>query len=400
MSDRNNGNRRRVRKMSHIGSQADDVPLGDTAAISVERLALDRDNPRFADLGTYKTEESVIAQLYAQSNLNELLMSISTVGYVDVEPLVVFAGDAEGGRLTILDGNRRVAAIRLLLKPELAKSISRETGIDIKVPNISDKHRKTLTRVSVYRVESREAARELIGLRHMNGQERWGSYAMAKFAAAWHRAGNGAALENISSAIGDRSHMIRRMVMAIFVLEQAERNEIYSLSDRTNPLFNFTLIYAALSQYSYVKHLGIENKWKELEKVQDIVPEEKYQELEDLLIWIYGSKKAGRNPIVEYYSDIKDLGEVIESPEGILELRSGKSLKDALKAIRPPDRTLAESLINARTSLREAMGSLHGYHGNDTALQGIAESVFSSARIISEQIAGMSSDVARDDHVS
>jgi len=59
-------------------------------------------------------------------------------------------------------------------------------------------------------------------------------------------------LEEISGKIGDRHDTIKRMVAAIYVLEQAEREGIFSLSDRKIAKFNFSHLYTALSEHLHV----------------------------------------------------------------------------------------------------------------------------------------------------
>lgn len=65
----------------------------------VERLVLDRKNPRLVAVDRGATEADIIAQLYRAEDLGELLQSIAANGYLDIEPLIVLA---EGESLTVL----------------------------------------------------------------------------------------------------------------------------------------------------------------------------------------------------------------------------------------------------------------------------------------------------------
>ena len=92
-------------------------PLEDVGSVAVERLALDHLNPRLVTVNREATDEEIIALLYRAEDLGELLQSIAANGYLDIEPLIVWA---DGERLIVLEGNRRLAAIRLFREPDLA----------------------------------------------------------------------------------------------------------------------------------------------------------------------------------------------------------------------------------------------------------------------------------------
>ena len=131
------------------------MQLETTTKVPVELLRLDPGNPRLIGDGNDITEEAIIARLYRAAELNELLESISTNGYLDIEPLVVMEDpDPDGGRLIVLEGNRRLAALRLLREPDLAGAILSREGLRISVPPVAEPLRETFD--SSVRVPGRE----------------------------------------------------------------------------------------------------------------------------------------------------------------------------------------------------------------------------------------------------
>ena len=80
---------------------------------------------------------------------------------------------------------------------------------------------------SVYYVGDREDARSFLGFKHINGPAKWDAYAKARFAAEWYDTSRGTSLSEIAKAIGDRHDTIKRMVSAIFVLDQAQQNNLF-----------------------------------------------------------------------------------------------------------------------------------------------------------------------------
>jgi hypothetical protein len=106
------------------------------------------------------------------------------------------------------EGNRRLAAIRILQKPALAK------GTGIAVPEISPANLKTLKEVTVYAVTNPDQAREYIGFKHINGPHKWDAIAKARFAADWYRKehSSGLTIEKIARRLGDNHDTVVRLV--------------------------------------------------------------------------------------------------------------------------------------------------------------------------------------------
>ncbi len=376
-----------------------DVPLRNVMKVSINWLKLDRENPRLVSMHTHATEESIIAQLYRGEELGELLQSIAANGYLDIEPLIVWLGPTDQV-FTVLEGNRRLAAIRLFREQALVDAIAKNERLKIGVPEITSTALATLAEVSVYRVPDRDAARSFIGFKHINGAAKWESYAKAKFAAEWYKSGN-VSLEAISEKIGDRHDTIKRMVAAIYVLEQAERENVFSLSNRKITKFNFSHLYTALSRTTYMTYLGLSTAWSRYDPTPNPVPADKLDRLREVLVWIYGSKEDNREPVVQSQNpDIKNLGEALASAEGLHILRAGGTLAEAHASTRPADETLSASLIRARSTLREAANSLRGYDGRDQSLLNIAEDVSETAQTIFERMKKKYRDAMGSDHGS
>ena len=362
------------------------MKLETTTKVPVEQLRLDPGNPRLIGDGNDITDEAIIARLYRAAELNELLESISTNGYLDIEPLVVMEDPNPGdSRLIVLEGNRRLAALRLLREPNLVGEILSREGLRISVPPVAEPLRQTFDQVSVYPVASRKHARSFIGFKHINGPAKWDAYAKARFAAKWYEEerADGLELADVARAIGDRHDTIKRMVSAIYVLEQAEHERLFDIEDRYTRKFNFSHLYTALSRSQYMDYLGLGPAWARHEPEPNQIPEENLAELHQVLVWIFGSKKDDTPPVVRSQNpDIKRLGEVLAHAEGRLVLEATRDLDAAHASTEPVDRQFTASLIRARDDLLEAAGSLRAYDGRDQSLLDIAEDVKETAEVV------------------
>lgn len=344
-----------------------------------EDLALDSKNPRLVEIRPDPSDEEIIAHLHTNADLGEITQSIAANGYLDIEPLVVLE---QGDRRVVLEGNRRLAAIRLLTNPSLADDVRKRTRVRITVPEMADTHRASLKKVSAYCVPDRAAARSFIGFKHINGAHRWDAYAKAKFAAQWHREGN-VSLDEIARCIGDRHATIKRMVHAIYVLEQAESEKVFRIEDRNTPRFSFSHLYTALARTTYRGFLGLEDTWAQFDPKPNPIPPERLLALGEVLRWIYGSKEDDVRPVIQSQNpDLRILGEVVVNSEALLLLRETGSLRHAADSLEPAGAKFRSALVRARDQLRQALAQLRGYDVHETALLEIAKDNLEAAETI------------------
>jgi len=86
-----------------------------TGRVPTDLLDFDPANPRLAENGIKNPSESqIILALADMADLSEVVESIAANGYIDIEPIIAQRID---DRWRVLEGNRRLAAIRILQQP-------------------------------------------------------------------------------------------------------------------------------------------------------------------------------------------------------------------------------------------------------------------------------------------
>jgi hypothetical protein len=142
---------------------------------SVTSLLLDPSNPRIPELGVEPSQREIVAELVEHDNVYELARDIADLGYFPTELLIAVK---ENGKDVVVEGNRRLAALKLLLSPELAPEESLK-----KFKKLSDRvSRNSIAKVHVSYAPSREAAAPLIVNRHTRlGVQGWKPAQQAKF---------------------------------------------------------------------------------------------------------------------------------------------------------------------------------------------------------------------------
>src|SRR5450432_2850119 len=83
--------------------------------IELDKLRLDATNPRLAELGiaSNASQPEILKALWDEMAVEEVAMSIAYSGYFEHEPL--FVEDKGDGTHTVIEGNRRLAAVVLLV---------------------------------------------------------------------------------------------------------------------------------------------------------------------------------------------------------------------------------------------------------------------------------------------
>lgn len=97
--------------------------------VKVSDLDFDLKNPRLSgyDIDASATDADIIGLLWDAMDVRELVLSIQASGFFPHEPIIVARED---GKNVVIEGNRRLAAVRLLLQPELSSELK------INVPTI------------------------------------------------------------------------------------------------------------------------------------------------------------------------------------------------------------------------------------------------------------------------
>jgi len=341
-----------------------DIAPKQVGKVPTEYLDFDPANPRLAEDGIKSpTDSQIIVSLAEMADLSEVVESIAANGYIDIEPMIA---QRIGDRWRVLEGNRRLAAIRILQTPALAE------GTGISVPEISPENIETLKEVNVYAVSSPDQAREYIGFKHINGPHKWDAVAKARFASDWCRKEkkNGITIEKIARRLGDGHDTVVRLVNGMFVLDQAAEAKIYDVKDRyPGKRFAFSHLYTALTRPGYREFLGLPEEWRSEDPKPNPVPKENLENLKQVLIWLYGSKSDQIKPvIVSQNPDIKNLAAVLANPRARTVMMLRNDLREAHAQVERKGARFEGALINARQEAELAMSQIIGYDPEDSTL--------------------------------
>ena len=329
--------------------------------IASANLVFDKENPRMVEFGVNQySEEQLINLLWKEMAVEELVMSILALGFFDHEPLYVMR--REDGKLIVLEGNRRLAAIRSILNPAIVMGERMKKFEGRITPEIRNKLENG---IPVIVLAGRQDAWRLLGFKHVNGPAKWGSYAKAKYIVDIHRNFH-ITLEQIAEQIGDTNKTVYKLYQGFMVIEQAEKNAEFSMDDIKTSRLYYSHLYTALGYEKFRTYLGI----TEGADINTPVPPEKYHSLQEVMDWIYGSKKRGVEPLVRTQNpDLKRFVGVLDNKQSVAALRMGRSLEVACDLSVEAGVALQEYMVEAKIALEKLSSKLSGYDGSEGLLR-------------------------------
>lgn len=354
--------------------------------VPVRKILLDNSNPRFTNLGKRLSQDDLARILSEETHLEELLLSIAVNGYYPQEPLLVVK---QGDDYVTIEGNRRLAAVKILLNPELAKKV----GVGKEdFPPLSSAKKEALKEIPVIKYANREALWSYLSYRHINGPRNWSAISKAEYIADLYLKRH-IDFDEIIRNTGDRHKTSIKLFNGLMVLKQGEENTQFSREDFYASKFNFSHLYTIIQFPVTKKFLGIERFDSNAIFPLDPVPESKYKELEELLFWIFGSKSGKIPSIIKSQNpDLRTLDDVLGNKSALSVLRESRDLLSSSEYTEAEDRRLEGCVIRAELNLRKAK-SIEDFFKGDLEL---AEKVLEIRNIANEMYQKMLRKVKKE----
>ena len=277
--------------------------------LSPDDLLFDTTNPRFGGGAGNRTQDEIQQYLFGKPHYAAgLIDSLLENGFIDYEPLVVRGAD--GNKYIVVEGNRRLAAIKHILahQNEYRGKISDLKRIPALIfPDRPDQ-------------EQQDEMRVYLGVRHLFGFREWPPISKARF--LHHEVRNKDDLKRIVRELGISAQEVRRFLVPYRTLLKA--NEAMPEDE------DFWVLGEALSRSGIKSYLQLEIDRNTFEIVS--VSETK---LKHLLNFLYGkrdAKKKSRDPESAAIRDTRQLSalsRVLNDSRASAALEKGSSLEDA-----------------------------------------------------------------------
>ncbi len=354
--------------------------------IPITLLDLDSYNPRLAKEHHGSNQMNLLNTLYQEFDLEELAYSMAENGYFDEEPIVVVPEslpanfklsentdiaqqqlqeliDQRKIRLTVVEGNRRTATLKLLVDADIRKKIKVSSDFP-KATNPVIEDLKIIPAI-VYRNRSTISA--YLGVRHISGLMKWDAYAKAVYLASRieEQVKNGSNIEDsikeVQRQTADRADVIRRQYLCYKVLKEAEEDLNF---DSKNLKDRFSLITVALNSPSIREFIGAPS-YKTANFSKRIIPIKQLPDLEKLLTWIFGNGDNKQPILTDSRKITSRLAPILADEESKAYLLQYDALEEAYERSGGEKKFLMKKITDSTRNLRNALGIAYKYKTED-----------------------------------
>ena len=185
------------------------------------------------------------------------------------------------GRWTVVEGNRRLAALRLLTNPEAAPRAYRKRWEEL-----LETRKVAVTETPILVYESRDEVIPYLGFRHITGVLPWKPYQKGRYIAQLVEQ-SGLSFAEIARKIGSKGPTVREHYVAYTLLRQARDG---FLIDTANVEDSFGVLRRSLSDPNIRGYMGLKLDAPEKRLVRP-APRVKAEAVAEVFSWMFGTDK-------------------------------------------------------------------------------------------------------------
>lgn len=351
-------------------------------------LEFDSENPRFGrTAGKQRSQTEILDYIVSDFGVDDVLSSIAVNSYFVAEPLIC-REKTGSAKLTVVEGNRRLAACLILAGDPRAKNQQRkqEQYKQIQIEN----GRVGFSKVPVIRFKLHEKEKDLLsylGVRHIAASQGWDSYAKAAWIARVVEK-HAMSLKEIAEMTGDKHNTVRRLLEGYYFINQLieEGKFVPETSIRkgrgSNKEFPFSWIYTLFGYPNARRFVDLSDEPK-----SKPIPTSKLEDAKLIVTAMFGDQQAGRSGAITDSRQIGNLASILDDQEKIALLKSGRLVSEIEYQTLPLDQKLRDGLSGCKTILGDLMATLNASPPN--------EKVATSFTPLARQVNNLSANLVR-----
>lgn len=314
--------------------------------INVENLKLDLYNPRLPKSKQGKDENVVIDYLLLEAATTELMESIGENNFFAGEMLLVVRA-GEDGKYTVVEGNRRLAAVKLLSDPGLARVKKLATK------DISDKAKFKPIELPCLVFDSREEILQYIGFVHITGKKSWRVLEKARYLndirknETYKDLSLSVASKEIAKIIGSRSPYVKKMLVSYSLYEVVEDESFYQIDGLSDSTFFLNYFSDGLQKDNIRAYLNVN-----IDSETPLVILNK-EHLHELVMWWF-QKNEGVTRVIGDSEGMKMLNAVLGDEIALAEFKRGMPILDAYELTNDIDIQFESKISAAIKAMEQA----------------------------------------------
>ena len=226
--------------------------MSDTKDLDLDQLLLDEENPRLPTT-VARDQTAMINYIARTTSIAEIMSAIAENDYFPGEPLIVVPAPAS--KYIVVEGNRRLTALKILSKPELAAR-SR------KLREIAENATYKPVKIPCVVFNNRAEVINYLGYRHITGVKQWEPLAKARYIALYFndytekKLAPHARYTEVARGIGSQAPYIKRQLDGLAVYESAEKAGFFGIDGLDEENISFSLISTAVGYESVLDYLA------------------------------------------------------------------------------------------------------------------------------------------------
>ena len=331
----------------------EEVPLAD--------LRLDPENPRLRrdEDWASQPEERLLQEFSRSYNLIEIARSIADKGFTPrhAEALLVTRHPSETATYVVIEGNRRLATLKLLTNEDARRTIGASPEWDALATETQ--HLDLGARVPVIIYPNREALDDYLGFRHITGPRPWRPEAKARFIAKLLR--DGESIGSVARRIGSNHRTVRRYAEAHAVFTQAHTAD-FPTDDLEK---GFGVFYNALDQQGVRDYLGL-GRQADIETLPlSPVSGRHMEDLACLIGLLFGDSPKELNRVISDSRELRKLGQVLAHDQARANLIRERNLELAWRISGQGKEEVLGTLSGIYSRLAEINGKAPEFSADD-----------------------------------
>ena len=286
--------------------------------VPLDQIALDPWNPRLGR--TAHLAELAPDEVYNRMrdwSLEELATSFLESGFWAHEAVLCVNEMIQGEeRLVVIEGNRRIAALKRLQKTFSGEEESKkwlDTISEVDGPG------DLFNEVPYILLPSRAEVNSFLGFRHVTGIKEWDPPEKAQFIVKMINE-NGYSYKQVMRKIGSKTPTVQKNYIAFSILLQLESMDGVDVGKIEE---KFSVLFLSLARSEVRKFLGLQRAFEADPKDIGLPIDQKYEEnLREFARWLFGDEE--NSPVVTDSRQVDRFAKVLASEEGLEYLRTVK----------------------------------------------------------------------------
>ncbi|MBQ4851928.1 hypothetical protein [Pseudoalteromonas sp. MMG012] len=272
--------------------------------INLTELELDRENPRLPTKlrNSGSTDTQIISWMLQDASIIELMMAIGEADFFVGEAILV-VWDENRSKYIVVEGNRRLTAVKLLSNPGLATLHKK------KIAKVIEESNYQPAAIPCIVFDSRNDITQYLGYRHVTGVKSWGVLAKARYINELYKSLGEETLADkcreLAKAIGSRSDHVRKLLVSYWIYEQVEDANFFNIAELDESTIYFNYYADSLGKENIRNYIGVDLQ------ADEPITELKLTELEELTNWFFKKNIHGGTRVLGNSEQLKMLNEVL-----------------------------------------------------------------------------------------